>query len=145
MVEAPVLVQQRNTVETTIKIDNFVEWISSITEYVDAQAQSMSRPQPLFICKSVCSKIIPVRAPLGPNGEGGEDYCFDLGIDLYNDVSLVAVKRLVQSVFYIPCSDARDKPKGLIGSTSFPVKFRLSVMAVCLRDCLVGWMELDRK
>ena len=135
VVEAPVLVQQRNTVETTIKIDNFVEWISSITEYVDAQAQSMSRPQPLFICKSVCSKIIPVRAPLGPNGEGGEDYCFDLGIDLYNDVSC----RLVQLVFYIPCSDARDKPKGYFLSNSVPF------MAVCLRDCLVGWMELDRK
>ena len=65
-------------------IDDFVGWMSS------GGGGRPGSPNPQtgeFVTKSVCSKIIRIRAPLGANGEGGEDYSIDLGINLYNDVS----------------------------------------------------------
>ena len=64
-------------------IDDFVGWMSS----GGGRPSSPDNLQGEFVTKSVCSKIIRIRAPLGANGEGGEDYSIDLGINLYNDVS----------------------------------------------------------
>ena len=82
VVAAPIRLQFCNTMETSINIDDFVGWMSS-----GGGRPSSPNPQGEFVTKSVCSKIIRIRAPLGANGEGGEDYSIDLGINLYNDVS----------------------------------------------------------
>ena len=87
VVAAPIRLQFCNTMETSINIDDFVGWMSS-GNGGGRQASSPDNPQQgEFVTKSVCSKIIRIRAPLEANGEGGEDYSIDLGINLYNDVS----------------------------------------------------------
>ena len=82
VVAAPIRLQFCNTVETSINIDDFLGWMSS-----GGRPSSPDDLQGEFVTKSVCSKIIRIRAPLGADGEGGEDYSIDLGINLYNDVS----------------------------------------------------------
>ena len=80
--DAPVRLQLNSTVETSIKVDNFGEWLNSLSHF-------QGSPGGVLCCKSFCSKVITVRSLSSRSGDDGQDFIIDLGVDLFNDVGTI--------------------------------------------------------